>query len=382
VPSRRLWWSFVLWNSGAALSALFIDAFLWHRTASLPLVVSYQASFFVGMLLAFTACRAMSVTRMNLAAASAFLLTVAMGWVALFQALAVRFPTPLGLVTGLAYGLFYFAFYHALQYATTESHDLLSSRTGLWEAAIWLAGPPLAGLWLNVAGASGYGALFAVSAVVFAVAALIAPAAPPLFCPLPTPARPDESSPWRWLLGGLTLVGLREGALALLPALWLFVITGQPWLLGLYGAAVAASEASGYLFGRTLTPSIRREVLLTSSSALALAGVVILVWAGPQPWSLIAFGTVEGAASACLRSVAEASSLDLIGSRRSGATFAVSTKEQALNGGRLAAVLFLLAVVSASHLTMALSYLAWLSLLAVPAALVLRDRHGTVQAAP
>ena len=383
MPQRRLWWSFVLWNSAAALSALFIDAFLWRRTASLPLVVSYQASFFIGMLLAFTVCRVGQLSRINLPAVSALILTAAMGWVALFQAVAARLPVPLGLVTGIAYGSFYFAFYHALQFAAaTGNHDLLSSRTGLSESVIWLIGPPLAGVWLSVAGGLGYGALFAASAVGFAAAALFAPPAPPLFCPLPTTDRPGDARAWRRLLGGLALVGLREGALVLLPALWLFVITGQPWLLGLYGAAVAASEGLGYLFGRSLTPSQRRTVLLALSSTLALAGVVILVCVGAQPWSLIAFGAVQGVASACLRSVAESRSLDLIGSRPSGATFAVSTKEQSLNAGRLAAVGFLFVLVLATRLTMAIPYLAAFSLIAVPAALVIREGPAVSRTAP
>lgn len=378
---RRLWWAFSLWNGAGALSALFIDAFLWHRTASLPIVVSYQAGFFVGMLVAFTACRSAHLARLNLTAISGVILTAAMVWVASFGTLAVRFPIPLGLLTGLAYGIFFFAFYNVLQYSVSvQDHDRVSSRIGVWEATIWLTGPLIAGAWLNASGPSGYAELFAVSAVLFAAAAAVAPAAPPLFCPVPSPDSSPEASrrpSWVRLLAGLGLIGLREGSLALLPALWVFVITGLPWLLGLYAAIVAGCEVLGYALPRRFVPSLGRPRLLTLATALAVGGVLVLILAGPTPWSLTVFGGVEAAASACLRTVAESTSLDLIGGRPSGASIAVSAKEQALNGGRLAALVLLLALVATGGLTGGLPYLALFSLLAIPAAVVIRAPRET-----
>lgn len=328
-----------LWTFAVTCSELYLGAYIWQASGKLTLALLLNIAIFGGMVVGVYVGARRDGRRLPLVAASAVLLVLVLGTAALFHHSLIAVPVPIGGLVGLAYGLYFLGYYVAMAALSGEQSDRANARTGLVDAATTLVAPLLGGIVISSGGRVGYTAVFLSAALLLVAAALTARRLPR---PQAKAGRGDlAAQPWQQFRWTLVLLGLRDGAMFVWPGLWLFVLSHQAWLLGLYASLTAGSEGLGFWAVEHMSAFGRRRCV-ELSLLLAGSGALLFVAMGIHPLSLMIFGILQSFAYPFLRVPLEGCGLDLISRHAQGPVLATAQKEWALNAARAASLALLL----------------------------------------
>ncbi|GMA49473.1 hypothetical protein GCM10025857_08300 [Alicyclobacillus contaminans] len=201
---------------------------------------------------------------------------------------------------GLAAG-FYWCSFNALslQFTALGTRDWFYSLNGVMGAIAGVVAPPVAG-WLISAedrwgGLSGYHWIFTLSLILFGCAAL---------CTLKLHANARRGQlkmwsalqslarrPWRMILFGCLIYGLREGVFLFLIGLLMYIATGSELKLGEFFLLQGVlSFASFFIVGRLVKPPTRLRYL--GAGAICMAATALLFLLPISARLLMVYGAV------------------------------------------------------------------------------------------
>jgi YQGE family putative transporter len=374
-----------LWTFGVALSAPFLDAYLWTLHASWVLLGLFNLAQYLAMVATFPVAGRLARQRGSrlplqvaaAAVAAALILTLALG------GSAPRHVVGIGLALGLGWGLYWLAqFVFSLQLTGRgRGRDRWQSLAGAIDTGSGLLAPLVTGAIAATGDWTGFRWV-----LVITLAALLAAAVCGRWLPanaLPRtraePAAANPSGVWRHILQAHAALALRDGVYLFAPALLVYVTSGSALDLGAFLAATKGASLLAYgVVGRWGGPFRRRPAMLLGSALSAAAGLTLAV--GLSQPLLWAFGLLTAALQPFLTVPLEACTLDVIDLLADSPAARVDrtvAKEVAVNAARVvgvAAMVGAVALLGAGAVrwwlvaVAPIPWLSWLAMRAVPVA--------------
>lgn len=416
-----------LWTFGVALSAPFLDAYLWTLHASWVILGLFNLAQYLAMVFTFPVAGRLARRRgarlplraAAVAVAAALILTLILGVSAPHHVVAI------GLALGIGWGLYWLAqFVFSIDLTRRgEGRDRWQSLAGALDTGSGLVAPLIAGAIAAAGDWAGFRGLLLVTLGVLLLAALLTSrlpagsaatktrvtearrtgwlpgllgaAAARRDAPLarnrarasgsstlgPASAARDERSLriWRHILQAHAVLAVRDGAYLFAPALLVYVVSGSTLDLGAFLAATKGASLLAYaVLGRWGGPARRRPAML-AGSALSVAAGATLALGLSQP-VLWVFGLLIAALGPCLSVPLESCTLDviaLLAGDAGGRVDRTVAKEVAVNAARVVgvgAMVVTVAFLGAGAVrwwlvaVAPLPWVAWLAMRAVPVA--------------
>src|SRR5579875_2695753 len=299
------WWLLLIsgiFSLSVGLSNTFVNIFVWKVDKSYSAIALYNLCVYAVMPIAFIlACFVSKRLHTGWALRIGIFFHAGFYAVTLFigeRAAAV--PYLLGMLMGLSAGFYWFAFNTlSLQYTERGERDRFFGLNGVLSAVSGMVAPPAAGYLITAedrfGGLSGYHIIFGVSFILFALATLVSFKlyATPLDARLRLGRafRALRKRPWRMVIVGCAVYGLREGVFIFLIGLLLYIATGSELRLGefLFLQSVL-SFVSFFLVGRYTKPHNRLKVL--GMGACGMAGAALLFLLPISAKSIVWYGCV------------------------------------------------------------------------------------------
>ncbi|GGI98062.1 hypothetical protein GCM10010885_04620 [Alicyclobacillus cellulosilyticus] len=302
---KQAWWLIGIsgvFGLAVGLSNTFVNVYLWKVDRTYAAIGWYNLAVYTLLPITFVAAGQLSI-RWH----AGWPLRIGLALHALFYAVALAggtqvasWPVLLGALMGTAGGFYWFAF-NLLGLTLTRhgEREAFYGYHGVVTAAAGMIAPPVAG-WLITAedrlgGLAGYHVIFALSLGMFALAAFLS------FQIRPEPAAARFAwevaagalarRPWRMVMAGCLIYGLREGVFLFLIGLLLYVTTGSEARLGRFlllqnGLMFAAF----YAFGRLIKP--HRRLGFMGVGAAAMAAAALLFQLPVTPAVMVAYGCI------------------------------------------------------------------------------------------
>lgn len=356
-PSRRLLWAVLTVAMAASLTGVFVSLFLYVSSGRVTTMALYSLGMFVGIALTSVwagglrhavAPRPLFSAGVALTAGLYFLLLV-------LGPAAARYVLPLGLWAGVAGGVYWFS-------VNTLMYDLVPARERIvyfgtnqaLSAAAGVALPLLAG-WLiaRLRHGLGYEAVFGAAMVLYlaafalsrrlprgaAVGGLGVAAALRLVRDRPRYRR-------QWL--ALALRGMRDVTGGFVLVALIYLQTRSAAGVAVYTAAAALAGALGALLVRRL-PARRERPAMWFGAVACVCAAGALVWQGDRTWHLAVF---QVATSLCTPLYQIPLATRVLGAMdedadasRTRASYVLG-RELAVNGGRVLAIVAVLALMA------------------------------------
>ncbi|WP_245578480.1 MFS transporter [Alicyclobacillus pomorum] len=272
-----------------SLSNTFVNVYLWKVDKSYGAIGWYNLAVYCVMPVTFVlagwiAKRVHSVLtlRIGICLHGVFYLTALIGgtWVA-------RWPTLLGAIMGLAGGFYWCSFNElSLRFTESGSRDRFYGLNGVMGAVAGIVAPPVAGYLISQedrwGGLSGYHWIFGLSLALFALATVLSAKLRAKGVvgnlSLTVVRESFRVRPWRMILFGCSVYGLREGVFLFLIALLMYIATGSELKLGEFVLLQSAlSFVSFYTVSRLLSARRRLWFLGTGSICMALTALLFLL---------------------------------------------------------------------------------------------------------
>ncbi|MFZ5815863.1 MAG: MFS transporter [Bacillota bacterium] len=302
--ARRLLALLLLVLLGQSLSGLFVQAYMWERGGDLGAVGRFNFTLFLAMAVAFLAMgpmvkRGRSVIAVRLGLLfqfSFYLLVLALG------DQAGGYLELLGAVSGLGHGAFWVGQNMLIQQATEPGER---SRYWSYVGASWaltaLIGPFTGSRLVAGLGATlGYQVVFSLTAAGYAAAALVSAGLVTRASDQPYRLADGLADrlpgrPWWRALGAFVISGFRDGVLGFLPLLLVYVVTGDPRMMGNFSLLTSAvATASNWLTGRLLQRRHWLAAMLVSG--LVQAGAALLMLSNLSVTTLLLYSLVVAVA--------------------------------------------------------------------------------------
>lgn len=342
-----------LFAGASALSGTFLNIYFWKLLHGLSNIAVYNFFIFFFTSIGYATAGWLMKRTDRLQT-----LRIGVGVLAVFYVLILvlgpnvrPFYALLGCLQGFGTG-FYWVSFNVLVFEVTEpeTRDEFNGANGFLFSVASGASPLLAGQILTFLPAMGYTVLFAASFSLFIGAVL---------CTWRLTGR-KRSSPynlyagfhpeeqrdlWHRLLGLALMMGFREGTLAFLPFLLVFLVTRSEAVAGRYLVLTAAATLIAYyVVKRTLT--YERRMLFKTLSAIMLGLSVVWLLFDLTTGALFLFGVVNALFTPLLLTPYACISLDVMGKLPLAAqrmSEYLVIREFAVNTGRCLSILFLLA---------------------------------------
>lgn len=288
----QAWW--LLGISGIfalsiALSNTFVNIYLWKVDRSYGSIGWYNLAIYSTMPLAFIAAGWM-VQRITTAwtLRGGIVLHAGFYLLALLGGTAVaRSPLLLGFVMGLAAGFYWFSFnLLCLRYTDSGARERFYGMNGVMGAVAGMAAPPASGFLISVedrfGGLTGYHIIFSLSLALFVLATCLSFRLHAESLGGRLQLRRGFSSlrlkPWRGVILGCMLYGLREGVFLFLIGLLMYIATASEMKLGEFLLLQSAlSFVSFYLVSRFVKPQNRLRALGVGAVCMAGAATIFLM---------------------------------------------------------------------------------------------------------
>jgi len=284
----QAWWLLLIsgiFSLSVGLSNTFVNIYLWKVDHDYSVIGWYNFCVYATMPLAFLAAGYVA-KRVH----TVWALRIGIGMHAVFYGTTLfggtrvaGLPALLGVLMGTAAGFYWFAF-NTLCVQSTEpgERDHFFSLNGIMAALAGMLAPPTAGFFIayedRIAGLTGYHFIFAMSLALFVVATIVS---------LKLQARhlharlqmkkallALQQRPWRMIVMGCAVYGLREGLFLFLIGLLFFIASGSELRLGEFLLLQSAlSFVSFFVVGRLLKPNNRIRVLGMGAGLMALAAL-------------------------------------------------------------------------------------------------------------
>ncbi|BCJ88044.1 MFS transporter [Effusibacillus dendaii] len=290
---RTLLWTGFLFTLAYALSAAFINVYLWNQTKSfIPLAVFNGLQFAMMPVIFFLASRLWRVAIGTFLRTGIFLHGVFYGLILLLDN---RLPVSvMGILLGMGAGFYWYA-YNLLALRVTERHlrGKFQSGVGTSNSIALVTAPLLSGFIIMMAKEVGYTLVFGLSLLFFGLS---------FWTSLRLQKTNEQDRPmrlfrrrhpnWNRVLTGNFFQGLREGVFVFILSIMVIIVTGSAWVLGKYVALTAGLSAVSYfLVGRMLSWNRYNEFMLIGSLASSIALVLFLF--EPNYWILLVYGVIS-----------------------------------------------------------------------------------------
>lgn len=288
----QAWWLLVIsgvFALSVALSNTFVNVYLWKVDKSYIAIGWYNLAVYGTMPLAFIVAgwivHRMSgvwTLRIGILLHAGFYLVALTG-----GTMVARLPWMLGMVMGLAGGFYWFSFnLLCLRYTQAGSREKFYGWNGVMGAIAGMVAPPVSGFLISyedrLGGLSGYHVIFSLSLGLFVLATGLS------FClhanrldgnlRLQSGVTALRSRPWRMLMIGCTVYGLREGVFLFLIGLLMYLATSSELKLGEFMLLQSAlSFVSFYLVSRWIKPTNRLRAMGTGAVLMGCAALLFLL---------------------------------------------------------------------------------------------------------
>ncbi|QQE80347.1 MFS transporter [Alicyclobacillus sp. SO9] len=378
-PQRHPLWADARWlllisgifSLSVALSNTFVNIYLWKVDKSYIPIGWYNLAVYALVPFAFVVASyianryyAVATLRIGVLLHAGFYLFALFGGTR-----AASVPFLLGMVMGAAQGFYWYSFnFLSLRVTKSETRDRFYGLNGAMVAIANMAAPILSGAIISgedkFGPLNGYHVIFGVSLILFLVATVVSIK----LKPQPISGRLSISQglrlmkkrPWRHILTGCYIYGLREGVFLFLIGLLMYIATGSELRLGEFlFLQNFLSFLSFYLVGKIVRPGNRVRVLGVGALGMALAALIFL-----RPVSaamIIAYGVSIAVALPVFIVPLQGlvfdtiSRLDETGDQNDEQLIA---REVAENGGRVTGIGVFLLVISSSPTSLTISRLA------------------------
>ncbi|MFZ5824482.1 MAG: MFS transporter [Bacillota bacterium] len=374
--AKRLLALLLLVLLGQALSALFVQAYVWERGGDLVALSRFNLAAAIAMAAAFVVLgpmvkrgRSVVAVRIGLLVQVAFFLAIlALG------AEAGRYLEALGTMNGLGMGAFWVGQNILIQEATgPEGRARFWGYVGACWSATALVGPltgsrVVAGLGPEL----GYQVLFGLAAASYALAGLVSVGVSSRGSAQPyhlVAGLLDDGlhRPWWRLLAAHVVAGFRDSVLSFLPLILVYGVTGDAKIMGNFAFITSAvGLASNWATGRML-PRHRWWVAMLVSG-LCQAGAALLMLASLSVTTLLLYTLIAALVGPLLGVPFLSHTFDTIGSGHGDSQMErIVVREVFLVAGRSGGMLLLLLL--SSLLTQEQTAAAMLAIVAVAAVL-------------
>ena len=355
-----------LWELAMSLAASFMGSWFWHiHTKPLHIIIYYLLLFLI-MTLVF-AWAAKKTRRVPIHIMMRLGIVIAMAYLTMTVVLGTTVRSlylVLGALTGLSSGFYWLSLYMAAAFWIPSGQaEWYNASIGVVENVFAIAAPPLSGwIILSLHQTQGYRVIFAIAAGLLSIAGIVSPKPNTVIDYNALSSTPkDNTSPWRQVLQGMTMMGFRDGVLYIIPGLYLYIMTQNPVDLGFYFTMegvlqIIAFYGLSHWVGLQHVPVIRRIGLVLS----VISGSFLFIL--PKTPGLFIFGGLVALTYPIYKIALEARALELIQQttpEQAERNRLTSTKEFWLNLGRLMSFIILAVLLVFVHLPL----LNWLPLL-------------------
>lgn len=309
-----------LFAGASALSNIFLNIYFWKKLHHFEQIAVYNFFIFFFTALGYVTAGWLAkrtdrlyTLRIGVALLAAFyILILTLGSQA--AALYALLGSFLGFGTG-----FYWLSINVLVFEVTEpdTRDEFNGANAFSFALASVSAPMLAGKILTMLPERGYYILFLISFVLFVAAAFctrfLQSRKGPSFYNLYAGFRPKEHGVlWRQTLTMAFSMGFREGTLAFLPFLLVFVVTKNELLAGRYLMITALSSLVANYFVKRFLNNERRALFVTAA-ALMLGASVLWLLVEVNTAALFVFGVVNSLFSPLLTTPYSCLTYDVMG---------------------------------------------------------------------
>ncbi|RQW20016.1 MFS transporter [Bacillus sp. C1-1] len=346
-----------LYALSVALSNTFVNVFLWKQSGQFIDLALYNLMSVIFQPLAFLMAGKLSkhidrvyVLRIGISLMSLFYIAVLVVGENAAQHLLL-----LGSLIGLGTGFYWLAF-NVLTFEVTEpeTRDFFNGFLGLLTSFAGMTGPLTAGFIITKrTGYQGYFFIFALSLTLFLLAVILTiwlgkRHAKGNFNIRHVLNERKRNKDWRKVTWAHVTQGLREGTFVFVIVVWVFVVTNNELALGTYGLVTSGTQfIFYYLTARLLKVAYRKRAILVGG--LLLYGAIFLLLFHLTFPKLILYGIIISVAYPLLLIPYVSLTYDVIGKASRAAELRVEyiiVREWFLNIGRIASILFFIAIIS------------------------------------
>jgi MFS transporter, YQGE family, putative transporter len=276
-----------LYSLSIALSNTFVNVYLWKQSGAfldlgiynLSIVITQPLTFIFAGRLAKKVDRVI-VLRLGVIFLAIFFLSVLM-----IGGSASKFLILLGGTLGIGYGFYWLAFnLLAFEISEPETRDFFNGFFGVMNSLAGMVGPIIAGFIISrLKNATGYTTIFTISLILFAGAVVLS------FFFKRRPAHGDylfkqifkerkNNKNWRLITNAHFFQGIREGTLAFVVSVFVFIATGSELALGTFGLINSSVSFLVYYLATRLIKKTKRKNFILIGGILLYLSIFILLF--------------------------------------------------------------------------------------------------------
>lgn len=277
-----------LFQFGASMAGLFLNLYLWRLTEDLVINGIYNMIVYVMTPIAFAAGGWIAKRKDRMVTYRLGILLMALFYllVVLMQENVARYYLPFSVLNGFSAGMYWMGYLVLMYDVSTDGNRIrfLALNMVFFNAA-GLAGPALAGFIIgNSEGLRGYTITFALSFLMFCIAAFVSLRIPVIrtrhkayYLNLMVILM-RKNRVWLRSLCSFFVLGLLQGIMLFLPTILLYRTVGREDLVGYLGVFFSGVLiASGYVISRVAQEGRARRYILASSTGIAAGAAFLLL---------------------------------------------------------------------------------------------------------
>ncbi len=353
-----------LFAGASALSNTFLNVYLWKFLQDVEQIATYNFCifFFTAIGYATAGWIAKKSDRLYTLRASVAILALFYILMITLGAKAVNMYALLGALQGVGTGFFWLS-YNVLVFEVTEpeTRDAYNGANGFLFAIATMAAPLLAGRILSTLPQRGYTIIFAVSGALFLTAVLFTwrlrrNASPPSYDLYSGFSPKEHRNLWRKMLSMSFSMGFREGTLAFLPFLLVFLVTQNELTASRYLLFTAGGSLVAYYIVKRFLTNSRRMFFVTTAAIMLGLSVVLLLFE-VNKFSLFVFGIANSLFTPLLVIPYSCLTYDVMGKLPEAAHRKVEyivIREAVVNSGRCLSILAMIMLQELVSATLAL----------------------------
>lgn len=346
-----------LYSLGIFLSNTFVNVYLWKQSGDYTTIAVYNLGIFLFQPVTFIVAGKIAkkvdrviVLRLGVTFLSLFFLCVL-----LIGEASSKYNFMLGSLLGIGYGFYWLAF-NVLTFEITEpeTRDFFNGFLGVLQSFGGMIGPLLAGIIIAKMEANiGYTTIFSISFTLFILSVV---------CSFFLNRRQAEGNfhfkrilrerhhnkNWGRILYAHIFQGLREGIFAFVITIWVFLITGSEFSLGMFNLVLSGLSFIFYFVAtKFIKIHMRKKAILLGSLLLYFSIFIILF--NISYFQLIIYAFFIGIAYPIINVPYVSMTYDVIGKAWKAKDLRVEyivVRELFVNIGRVASILVFLIAVS------------------------------------
>ncbi|WP_100010644.1 MFS transporter [Lentibacillus sediminis] len=275
-----------LYFLGIFLSNTFVNIYLWRQSGDYVTIAVYNLAVYLFQPAAFILAGKFAkkvdrviVLRLGVIFLSLFFLTVL-----IIGDQASKYNFLLGSVLGIGYGFYWLAF-NVLTFEITEpeTRDIFNGFLGVLQSFGGMIGPLMAGIIIaKMTEGMGYTTIFAISFGLFILAVISSffinrRQAEGSFHFRRILNERNHNRNWRRILSAHVTQGLREGIFVFVISIWVYLVTGSEFSLGVFNLVLSGLSFVFYFIAtKFIKPYLRKKSILLGASILYFSIFIIL----------------------------------------------------------------------------------------------------------